>query len=175
MNPKTHPPPPLDRGGRTRLPAPHASPSAQGKPGRRFGIYIALSILLVVVGAGWGQGNGWKWLTGGYLRSIVMVGLDGWTVGYQGMILHTSDGGISWEIQTSGTPRNLRDVSFSGTKYGWAVGDSGCVIKTSNGGITWQVLPQPRPWVGYWVCYRVSTVDSMHAWITDLPPFYVPP
>ncbi len=164
VNPKTHPLPPLDRGERTRLPAPHASPSAQGKPGRRFGIYLALSTLLLVTGAGWGQGKEWKWLTGGYLRSIKMVGLNGWAIGYQGIILHTSDGGTSWEIQTSGTSYNLRDVSFSDVKYGWAVGDNAIALKTVNGGTSWQVLPQIRPWP---VFYRVCSIDSMHVWITS--------
>ena len=58
-----------------RLPAPPTSPSAQGKPGRRFGFYIALSILLLVTGAGWGQPNGWKWLTGGKLNGVKFMGI----------------------------------------------------------------------------------------------------
>jgi hypothetical protein len=71
-----------------RLPALPASPSAQRKPGRRFGFnigfYIALSILLLVTGAGWGQKKEWRWLTGGNLLDVKFVGQKGWIIGDDG-------------------------------------------------------------------------------------------
>ena len=134
-----------------------------GMKNRAAKIALGLALLLAPL-AGMCQGSEWNYLTGGTLRSVKMVGNDGWAVGDRGLVLHTSDGGTTWRIQESGTNQILRDVDFSSSRHGWAVGDNGAAIKTDNGGATWQVLPQIKPWP---VFYRVCTVDSMHVWITS--------
>lgn len=61
-----------------------------------------------------------------------------WAVGYNGVILHTNDGGVKWEYQDSGVKSELTGVDFvSGTK-GWAVGRCGIIIATQDGGKTWK-------------------------------------
>ncbi len=175
VNPKTHPLPPLDRGGRTRLPAPHASPSAQGKHGRRFGIYIALSILLLVTGAGWGQGNGWKWLAGGELRGVRFIGNNGWIFGYdgsQGLILHTTDGGYHWDIQPHNTGYAFSSVAdgmyFVDEQNGWIAGGSqgiypkGFILRTRDGGRTWVFSNPPDT---TWSLFSIWASDTMHLWL----------
>ena len=94
-----------------RLPAPPTSPSAQGKPGRRFGLYIALSILLLVTGAGWGQPNGWKWLTGGKLNGVKFIGQHGWVVGE--MAIKVSYFILQMAVTIGGSKRIiLEDITF---------------------------------------------------------------
>jgi photosystem II stability/assembly factor-like uncharacterized protein len=58
----------------------------------------------------------------------------GWAVGDAGTIINTTNGGVSWTSQTSGTTNALRDVQFVDTSNGWAVGDGGVILHTSNGG-----------------------------------------
>lgn len=79
---------------------------------------------------------------------------NGWAVGHDAMILHTSDGGESWveqysdrfslatdeeewvdEIDRSGTP--LMDLWFKNSKQGFAVGAYGYFLHTMDGGETW--------------------------------------
>jgi len=55
----------------------------------------------------------------------------------QGLVLHTSDGGVSYSPQTSGTPFELNGVAFVNASQGWAVGSVGQIIHTTNGGTTW--------------------------------------
>ncbi len=56
----------------------------------------------------------------------------GWAVGHNGIILHTEDGGNSWNRQHTGTEENIRSIHFVGKKDGWAVGDNGTVLKYSD-------------------------------------------
>ena len=60
---------------------------------------------------------------------------SGFAVGAGGRILHTTNMGIAWTDQTSGTSANLNDVSFANDALrGIAVGDSGTILWTANGG-----------------------------------------
>ena len=68
---------------------------------------------------------------------------SGFAVGWGGRILHSTDIGITWTDQTSGTSANLNDVSFaSDALRGIAVGDSGTILWTANGG---EPVPSPTP------------------------------
>ncbi len=60
----------------------------------------------------------------------------GWTVGDQGIIMHTVDGGINWNTQESGTSNILQAVSFTDENNGTAVGYGGIILRTTNGGVT---------------------------------------
>jgi hypothetical protein len=57
-------------------------------------------------------------------------------VGYNGIILRTTDGGTSWAAQSSGTTYNLFGVSFIDSYNGTAVGDAGTILRTTTGGYT---------------------------------------
>jgi len=85
---------------------------------------------------------------------------NGWAVGGSGTILHTSDGGVTWTPQTSGTGDDLNGVSFVDANNGWAVGGSGTIVHTSNGGVTW--TPQTSG-TGENL-YGVSFVDPNNGW-----------
>jgi photosystem II stability/assembly factor-like uncharacterized protein len=77
---------------------------------------------------------------------------DGWVVGQDasmdGVILHTSDGGLTWAPQASQLGGPLAGVQFVDATHGWAVtdepgagsGSNDAVERTTNGGATW--VPQ---------------------------------
>ena len=73
----------------------------------------------------------------------------GWAVGTGGTILHTEDGGKSWQAQASGTQERLNSVVFVTPQAGWAVGNGGTILHTEDGGKSWQAQGYrrwPAPW-----------------------------
>ncbi len=82
------------------------------------------------------------------LRAVQMVDAhEGWAVGDDGLILHTIDGGKTWERQASGTQGSLRALQFLDPFHGFVVGreegnfglDSwGILLYTEDGGVKWQ-------------------------------------
>jgi photosystem II stability/assembly factor-like uncharacterized protein len=61
----------------------------------------------------------------------------GTAVGYDGVILRTTDGGSSWAAQASGLTTPLNSVFCTNINTGWAVGAGGKILHTANGGSTW--------------------------------------
>ena len=76
-------------------------------------------------------------------------GQEGWLVGARGTLIHTLDGGASWDGQISNTVFDLTSVWFVDRQHGWAVGNRPlgliwhgdslppAIIATSDGGATW--------------------------------------
>jgi hypothetical protein len=60
-----------------------------------------------------------------------------WVTGLSGNILHSSDGGRSWEKQQSNSTSHLYAVAFVDEMHGWAAGADGNILHTSDGGATW--------------------------------------
>ncbi|MCU0442556.1 MAG: YCF48-related protein [Bacteroidia bacterium] len=58
-------------------------------------------------------------------------------VGNNGVIVKSSNNGVSWITLSSGTTVDLNDVYFATSQVGWVVGDFGTVLKTTDGGATW--------------------------------------
>ena len=85
----------------------------------------------------------------------------GWAVGRWGSVLHTADGGKTWEKQDTGVNYTLASVSFVDEKNGWAVGDQGTIIHTSDGGKTWEKQKSP---VSYFLM-GVSFATKNQGWI----------
>ncbi len=83
-----------------------------------------------------------------------VTALDGeqaWAAGHDSVILHTSDGGTTWERQhwdpEAACP--LFDIWFENSKHGFAVGAYGYVVETNDGGQTWEqrdVDEEERHW-----------------------------
>jgi len=67
----------------------------------------------------------------------ILNGLNSWAVGAFGTIFHSTDGGTTWEAQTSGLTEHLLGVDFADDKHGWAVGRSAVILHTQDGGQTW--------------------------------------
>jgi photosystem II stability/assembly factor-like uncharacterized protein len=62
---------------------------------------------------------------------------DGWACGRRGTILHTSDGGVTWDRQKSDTKYTLTSICFVDSLHGWAVGDGATILHTEDGGHNW--------------------------------------
>lgn len=73
----------------------------------------------------------------------------GWTVGYHGTILKTSNSGKNWISQNTGNYW-LRDVFFINPDTGWIAGEY-VILKTINGGINW-----------FEVLYIEKSLNSVH-------------
>lgn len=61
----------------------------------------------------------------------------GWAVGTHGLILATTDGGASWQAQSSSGP-HLWQVTCADTRHVWAIGPAGELVSTTDGGATWR-------------------------------------
>ena len=67
----------------------------------------------------------------------------GWIVGERSSILHTVDGGKTWNNQPSQPlpfKKDLKKVRFINSQIGWVVGEEGTILKTLDGGATWMKL-----------------------------------
>lgn len=73
------------------------------------------------------------------LNSVFFINRQvGWTVGAQGKILFTNNGGKLWRGQNSTVSTNLSDIFFISTAEGWTVGDDGVILHTTTAGNVWK-------------------------------------
>jgi photosystem II stability/assembly factor-like uncharacterized protein len=86
---------------------------------------------------------------------------DGWACGRWGTIVHTIDGGKTWEKQESGTDYTLSSLCFFDPQKGWAVGNGGTIITTSDGGKSWKHQKSP---VTYYLM-KVHFANPQKGWI----------
>ena len=98
--------------------------------------------------------------------------LQGWAVGGNDssglgeiprshVILHTADGGLTWQSQHAPGTSDLKAVAFVDALNGWAAGDNGLVVRTRDGGATWQAVSTgSRDW---FTCLRFT--DAEHGWV----------
>ena len=105
---------------------------------------------------------------------------NGWAVGSDGAVAHTTDGGKTWLPQHSGVDEDLRDVEFVDEKHGRILG-AGVLLQTEDGGETWQPILQstkqnlPRVstmhflnakegWLGARIGEILHTIDGGKTW-----------
>ncbi len=63
---------------------------------------------------------------------------NGWVVGTNGNIRHTTDAGATtWQAQSSGTLYELLSVDFINQASGYICGRQGIILHTENGGSSW--------------------------------------
>ena len=84
------------------------------------------------------------------LTTVSVQGAAIWAAGHDGVILHSSDAGKTWQRQraqpwsadsqelTNGSP--VLDTLFIDAQTGYAVGAYSLILKTVDGGSTWQAL-----------------------------------
>jgi photosystem II stability/assembly factor-like uncharacterized protein len=95
------------------------------------------------------------------IRGIDFTDADtGWAVGGTWDILHTSDGGDTWQTVSYGQPypHSFYDVSFVDGQTGWVTG--GVILHTTDGGASWT---EQESDYGYSL-YGVSFVDANSGW-----------
>jgi len=62
-----------------------------------------------------------------------------WIAGQPGSrVLHSADGGRTWEWSSTGQTLPLRSLHFADPQHGWAVGAHGTILATDDGGRTWR-------------------------------------
>jgi photosystem II stability/assembly factor-like uncharacterized protein len=91
--------------------------------------------------------------------------MNGWIVGYSGVIKHSSDGGTSWNSQQSGVLSNLWDVCFINNQVGWVCGADNTVLKTVDGGTSWQNVPSAISNGSVFV--SITFIDENVGWISS--------
>ena len=64
----------------------------------------------------------------------------GWAVGHDAVVLHTTDGGASWQVQYAAPEEELPllDVWFANARQGMAIGAYGYFLRTEDGGESWE-------------------------------------
>ena len=83
-----------------------------------------------------------------------------WAVGFNSMIVCSSDGGKTWELQKSGVDNNLCDVSFVTPNIGWISGRAGVMLHTTDGGKSW--VKQPTGIANH--LFALHFVDERNGW-----------
>jgi photosystem II stability/assembly factor-like uncharacterized protein len=66
-----------------------------------------------------------------------------WIVGEFGVILASTDGGLTWTQQKAPIESTLFGVHFNDAREGWAVGIDANILHTEDGGATWQIIQPP--------------------------------
>jgi hypothetical protein len=78
------------------------------------------------------------------LHSVFFIDANiGYAAGEFGTILNTTDGGITWNFQISGTGLRLNSVFYTNENTGYIVGAGGTILKTTNGGGTVGISEKP--------------------------------
>jgi photosystem II stability/assembly factor-like uncharacterized protein len=67
-----------------------------------------------------------------------------WSVSSLGGIVHTSDGGNSWETIDETMCYALNDISLADDHSLWCVGNAGVVIRSTDGGDNWENRSNPE-------------------------------
>ncbi|MGH8042275.1 MAG: WD40/YVTN/BNR-like repeat-containing protein [Rudaea sp.] len=95
------------------------------------------------------------------LTAVAAVGANVWAVGHDGVIVHSADGGLHWQLQRKDPwhapaddapvdPRQgapLLGVIFTDAKHGFAVGAYSLALRTDDGGAHWReitIAAQPK-------------------------------
>jgi photosystem II stability/assembly factor-like uncharacterized protein len=108
--------------------------------------YIILIALLLVLNA---SGQDWKWInplpTGNRLNCVKFADSSTvFAIGNYGTIVKSTDGGMKWKFQNSGTNIDLFSISVIDKDTVYISSRDFSVLKTTNGGDTWEkVLAGP--------------------------------
>jgi len=100
-----------------------------------------------------GLGNTWYPLSSGTTKQLLSVfffdQLNGWIVGQDKTVLHTTDGGTHWNSSYPTGSEQYFSVYFTSLLNGWIAGaanTNGVIKKTTDGGTTWtnSLIPTNR-------------------------------
>ncbi len=88
-------------------------------------------------------------------HAVAQFGSHLWIAGSPGsFVLHSSDGGRSWEVQYTGVTVPLSDLQFVDEQTGWGVGALGTILHTRDGGKSWQVQHRGGERLALWGLHR---------------------
>jgi photosystem II stability/assembly factor-like uncharacterized protein len=79
-----------------------------------------------------------RFCASGTARSVRFAdSANGWIVGDLGLIVRTTDGGQTWNNQTSGTFHTLGAITTEPTGVAWSAGGNGTMMHSVDGGLHW--------------------------------------
>jgi photosystem II stability/assembly factor-like uncharacterized protein len=103
----------------------------------------------------------------GHLYAIDFLdSLTGWFVGAAGTVIHTSNGGKTWEMRNIGRiDVSLLAVDFINIRKGWVAGSlpgaKGIILNTEDGGKSWHVQYEEDR--GDF--YVIRFINEKHGWV----------
>ena len=128
-----------------------------------FGLFLFFAVMV--------KSQGWQWINTGYDFILFDISFPagqsniGYAVGSDvtydgnGIILKTTDNGLTWFQISTGTIPGLQSVYFTSVDTGYAAGWQDYFVKTTDGGATWtQKSVDPNVW--YFV--DIEFWDSNH-------------
>eukprot|EP00854_Cymbomonas_tetramitiformis_P000982 gene982-1501_t len=104
--------------------------------------------------------------TGNALLAVYFIDANiGWAVGSGGLILHSVDGGVTWQLQSSCTEvYDLYTIRLDATgSFGFTMGQDGVVCKTESGGATWSVYSANEQSQGSKL-YSAAIIGTSNVW-----------
>jgi photosystem II stability/assembly factor-like uncharacterized protein len=122
-------------------------------------IFVTLSILSNQIYSQWIFQN-----SGVFTNLYEVFFLDefnGWSVGADGVILKTTNGGTNWNIIASGTNAAFGDIQFFNLNNGILTGSNGTIKKSTDGGLNWFDINSGVSQT----LQRFSFIDSNNGWI----------
>ncbi|MFZ5519432.1 MAG: YCF48-related protein [Candidatus Zhuqueibacterota bacterium] len=101
---------------------------------------------------------------------------NGWVIGYSlatvgveaaDVIIHTSDGGETWEYQKFRTGGRLFALNFMDSLHGWALAYNGVILHTKDGGKKWDPDSSlyQQWWKPWWRATDIYFVDTLKGWV----------
>jgi photosystem II stability/assembly factor-like uncharacterized protein len=87
---------------------------------------------------------------------------EGWIIGDKGQLFKTTNGGISWTLQSLNSDVNLKSIFFTSSQNGWIAGEQGALFSTTNGGTTWSKVVIPGV---SGTLTSISFFSATHGWI----------
>lgn len=112
------------------------------QPMKKFKLYHLVLIIIFIPLISYAQ---WEWLNplpnNNSFKSCYFVNNDvGYISGELGIILKTSDGGITWSQLSIGTANSLFSIYFPKTETGYAVGSQGTILKTIDPNVAFSIF-----------------------------------
>jgi photosystem II stability/assembly factor-like uncharacterized protein len=87
-------------------------------------------------------------------------GQTGWIGGEGGLILKTTDGGLTWNPQSSGTTENIFRIAVVDQQTAYAAGTNGLLMGTTDGGAHWQL----QSFKGGFIFFDIAFADARNGW-----------
>ncbi|TES94382.1 MAG: hypothetical protein E3J87_00450 [Candidatus Cloacimonadota bacterium] len=112
------------------------------------------------------SGSGWEFQLpwSNWLRGVQFLdSLNGWIAGEGGMVLHTTDGGDSWEVKELSESDEFRDIGVRDSLTVFAVGrdknDQPLMWRTTDVGNSWEKVSIGGPFIR-----AIEFVDTLYGW-----------
>jgi len=109
------------------------------KTGMKIFLIVIFSLVINFAHAQWNVKDISGITTNTFQTVYFSDSLNGWVGGNNGTIVHTSDGGLNWSLQNTGSNYTVSTIYFVDSLHGWAGTDGSQVLKTDDAGNNWSI------------------------------------